>query len=128
MMLIPHYVDRSAIAGAGLFTAVDIEPGTVVYRYDNRFVVLISDAEILQMPEPAQESVWKYSYRGKGKDRLSGAVYFCADDSRFMNHSGDPNIRWQENTDTYIAVRRIAAHTEIICDYGEFSEPGDYSF
>lgn len=125
MILVPHYVAQSAIAGAGLFAGADIEKDEIVYRFDYRFVMVICDSEIQAMPEAMRAAVLKYSYRGKGRDRLAGAVYFCADDSRFMNHSATPNTRWLEHSDIYIATRRIPKDTEISCDYSEFCEPGD---
>ena len=127
MMLISHYVASSAIEGAGLFTAQDIQEGEVIYRFDYRFVMVVSEAEIREMPAVMQAVMLKYSYRGKGRDRLNGAVYYCADDSRFFNHSDAPNTRWLEESDCYVATCFIPAKTELTCDYGEFSEPGDAS-
>lgn len=125
MILVPHYVNQSEISGVGLFTARDIRSGEVVYKFDYRFVMVISEAEIKDMPAATQEAVRKYSYRGRGRERLTGAVYYCADDSRFFNHSDEPNTRWLEGEDVYVATRDIRAHTELTCDYNEFTEPGD---
>ncbi len=128
MILIPHYVASSTIAGAGLFAAVDIQPGEKIYQLEDRFLLVISEAEIKAMPAAARAATAKYSYRGKGADRLQGAVYYCADDSRFMNHSDDPNTRSVRNGEVYVAARFIAANTEITCDYGEFCDPADLCF
>ena len=128
MILIPHYVASSAIAGAGLFAAVDIQEGETVYQLDERFLLVIRDEEIQAMPAAARAATAKYSYRGKGADRLQGAVYYCADDSRFMNHSDQPNTRAIGNGEVYVAARFIAAHTELTCDYSEFCDPADLCF
>ncbi|MCK9384646.1 MAG: SET domain-containing protein [Nevskia sp.] len=127
MMLVPHYIASSNIEGVGLFAAANIAEGTRIYQFDYRFVMIISDAEIRTMPDAAQQAVLKYSYRGKGRERLVGAVYYCADDSRYFNHSNFPNTRWVEGEDVYIATADIPAHTEITCNYGEFTEPGDWA-
>ncbi len=126
MIEIEHYVGKSNIEGAGLFTAQDIQEGEVVYRFDYRFVMIISEAELRTMHPAARNAALKYSYRGRGVDRMSGAVYYCADDSRFLNHSENPNIRWVLDQDIYVATCFIPAGTEITCDYREFCEPEDY--
>lgn len=127
MMLISHYVASSAIEGAGLFTAQDIAEGEAIYQFDYRFVMVVSEAEIREMSPVMQAVMLKYSYRGRGRDRLNGAVYYCADDSRFFNHSDTPNTRWLEESDRYVATCFIPANTELTCNYNEFSEPGDAS-
>lgn len=128
MILVPHYIGSSAIAGVGLFTTVSISAGETVYRFSYRFVQIITDAEVRAMPAASRERIANYSYRGKGRDRLQGAMYYCADDSRFMNHSNQPNTCWLEDSETYIATRDIPADTELTCDYADFCEPGDLCF
>ncbi|QHS10509.1 SET domain-containing protein-lysine N-methyltransferase [Sinimarinibacterium sp. NLF-5-8] len=128
MLLIEHYIGQSPIAGAGLFCAESIARGQAVYRFDPRFVQLVLESEIAQLPVAARNALDKYTYRGHGADRLTGARYYCTDDSRFMNHSDAPNIRWDDASQTYYAVADIAARSEITCDYREFSEVGDYPF
>jgi len=128
MILIPHYVASSAIAGAGLFTAVDLEEGTEIYRADPRFLMIIRDDEIAALPPAVRQTVRKYSYRGKGEHRLQDAVYYCVDDSRFMNHADAPNTRPIGDGEVYVTTSRIPAHTELTCDYSAFSELADCCF
>ena len=125
MLLFSHYIASSAISGAGLFTAEAIPAGTVIYQFDYRFVMIVSEAEIRLMTPAQQAAMLKYSYRGRGRDRLKGAVYYCADDSRFFNHSDAPNTRWDDVRDCYVATRDIPANSEVTCDYREFTEEGD---
>ena len=131
MILIRHFVAPSSVEGVGLFTLEDIQKDQPVYQFDWRFVMLISSAELAEMPEAARESILKYSYRGRGAHRLSGAFYYCADDSRFFNHSDTPNCKWVEGDELYIASTFIPANTELTCDYREFVDPsdlGEYNF
>ena len=128
MMLVPHYVDRSPIAGLGLYCATDLSAGTVIYRHDERFVVIIRNEELAAMPEAMQESVLRYSYRSRGARRLSNALYYCADDARFMNHADDPSTRWRPETDDYVTTRDLPAGSELSCDYRDFCEPEDCDF
>lgn len=128
MLTIHHYVAPSTIAGCGLFCTSDLRKGEIVYKFDYRFVMLISDAEIKSLNQGMQEAILKYSYRGVGNDRLTGAVYYCVDDSRFMNHSDTPNTIWIPDTETYVAAHDIPAHSELTCNYKDFCEPGEYCF
>ncbi len=127
-MLVAHYVDRSAIAGLGLYCASDLHAGDVVYRFDERFVIVVTDDELADLPAPVRESVLRYSYRGRGLRRLSGAMHYCADDARFMNHADPPSTRWRPDTDDYVAVRDLPAGSELTCDYRDFCEPDDCEF
>ncbi|WP_428309677.1 SET domain-containing protein [Hydrocarboniphaga sp.] len=128
MILVPHYVDRSAIEGLGLFCAQALKAGEAIYRYDWRFVMVMTDAEVRELPAAMQQAVLKYSYRGRGARRLSGAMYYCADDSRFMNHSDAPSTLWREEAGVYVAARDLPAGSELSCDYRDFCEPEDCEF
>lgn len=128
MILVPHYVAASPIAGLGLFTASEVAEGETVYQFDRRLVLIFTDAEVRQMPQAMQQRLAIYSYRGKGSERLLDAMYYGADDSRFMNHSDQPNTRWLAESETYVATQAIAADSELTCDYAEFCERGDLCF
>ncbi|MDB5970948.1 MAG: lysine methyltransferase [Hydrocarboniphaga sp.] len=128
MILVPHYVDRSAIEGLGLFCAAALQTGQAIYRYDWRFVMIISETELCELPEAMQQAVLKYSYRGRGTQRLSGAMYYCADDARFMNHADEPSTLWDEDQGQYVAARDLPAGAELTCDYRDFCEPEDCEF
>jgi len=128
MLTIPHYVAQSSISGCGLFCSNEIKRGEVIFKYDYRFVMLISDAEINSLNDGMREAILKYSYRGIGKDRLNGAVYYCIDDSRFMNHSDQPNTQWIPTDEIYVAISDIPADSELTCNYSDFCESGEYCF
>ena len=128
MILVPHYVDRSAIEGLGLYCAAPLQAGQPVYRHDARFVMIVSEVELRELPEAMQQSVLKYSYRGRGAQRLSGAMYYCADDARFMNHADEPSTLWREAENVYVAARDLPAGSELTCDYRDFCEPQDCEF
>lgn len=128
MILVKHYVGNSTISGAGLFTAEPVSKGYPIYEFDYRFVQIIADSEVRLMPDSMQEAVYKYSYRGKGRDRLVGAVYYCADDSRFMNHEKSPSTIWIEEKGIYVAARDLPADSELTCDYSDFCDENDMCF
>lgn len=128
MMLVRHYVGASRVAGAGLFCAEPLARGTPVYRYDERFLIAIPDTELAAMPEAMREAVLRYSFRGRGAARHAAAVWFCADDSRFMNHADTPTTVWDETQQAYLAASDLPAHTELTCHYLDFCEPEDLDF
>lgn len=128
MLIVNHYVSKSNIEGCGLFCSEDVKKGDIIFRYDYRFVMLISDSEIASLPAAMQAAVLKYSYRGVGKDRLVGAVYYCIDDSRFMNHSEHPNTLWIESDEIYVASCDIPKNSELTCNYSDFCESGEFCF
>lgn len=128
MLTVKHYVAKSDVEGVGLFCSEGIRKNHVIFKYDFRFVMLISDAEVESLHPAMREAILKYSYRGVGKDRLSGAFYYCVDDSRFMNHSDDPNTLWLPEEEVYIAAHDISANTELTCNYSDFCESGEFCF
>lgn len=48
-----------------------------------------------------------------------GGYLLDGDNARFLNHSLEPNIEFRADADGY-ALRDIAAHEELGCDYGQF--------
>jgi len=111
------------VDGIGVFCSNDVKKGELVYKFEWDFVLIISEGEIDEMLPHQQEMMRKYSYYGKGKDRLTDEVYFCTDDSRFLNHSDKPNLHCLD--DCYFASCDISEHSELFCNYREFTEPGD---
>lgn len=128
MLLVAHYVASSPVAGAGLYCAEPLLRGTPVYRYDERFLLRFSDADLAALPPPAREAVLKYSFRGRGERRRAGVVWYCADDSRFMNHATVPSTVWDEASQLYRAATGLPAHSELTCNYLDFCEPEDLDF
>lgn len=128
MLHIPHYVGTSAIAGVGLFTAIDLAAGQLIYTCDPRTLHILRDAELDALPAGVQDSWRRYLYRGRGKDRLADGWYYCSDDARFFNHAAPANCRWVEARECYVAARDLPAHSELTCDYFEFCEPADVPY
>jgi len=117
MLLVPTYAAASAIQGIGLFAAVPIAKGTMIWRFEAAFDRIISEAEFDKLPEVARSFVDRYGYI---TPQIPGGWVVSLDNTRFINHSATPNT---DNTApiTY-AARDIAKDEEITCDYGEFCE------
>lgn len=80
------------------------------------------------MPLGMQEAISKYGYNGKGNHHLNDSVYYCTDDSRFMNHSETPSLTWIPDREIYVASYDMIAGTELTCDYSDFCEKNDLCF
>ncbi len=114
MLHIPTYVAPSRIAGMGLFTAEDLEPGTVIWEYNHGVDWKITPEELEQFPEPYLSWLRHYLYRDD-----SGIYVLCGDNAKFMNHDDDPNC--DDSGPLYTVTRRpIEAGEELTCDYRLF--------
>lgn len=116
MLLVSTYVAPSAIEGVGVFAATDIARGTLIWRLDHRFDLLIS-RHLLDEGEPSErELLMRYAYPHAPDPRF---MIYESDNGRFMNHSFDPNTDFT-GPDKGFARRDIAAHEELTGDYAEF--------
>lgn len=120
MLLVPTYLDKSPIAGIGLFAATDIPTDTHIWTYIDGFDVMFSKAAIHRLPAQVLEFLKIY---GHYEDVNSGEVCLCTDNARFMNHSDDPNTR-DAHAGTF-ASRMIVKGEEITANYDDFSVHGD---
>lgn len=117
MLLVPTFATASAIQGVGLFAAAPIARGTLIWRFEPAFDRIIPEAEFARLPEVARAFVERYGYV---TPQIPGGWVVSLDNTRFINHSADPNT---DNTrpETF-AARDIAEGEEITCDYGEFCD------
>lgn len=123
MMLVPCYLAPSSIEGLGVFSTVAIRKGDIVWAFDDRFDRLIPKVDIETSPEHLQAFFLRYCYDMPGfPDHLA----LDADEGRFMNHSGTPNLDFL-SVDKGVALRDIPAGEELTCDYREFTT-GDLVF
>lgn len=114
MLHIPTYVAPSRIAGMGLFSATDLEAGTIIWEYTHGVDWKISPEELERFPEPYVSWLRHYLYRDD-----SGIYVLCGDNAKFMNHDDDPNC--DDSGDVYTVTRRaVEAGEELTCDYRLF--------
>lgn len=114
MLRIPTYVAPSGIAGMGLFTGVDLEPGTIIWEYTEGIDWQISPEELEDFPEPYRSHLFHHAYLDE-----SGSYVLCGDNARFMNHADDPNC--DDSGEVHTVVRRpVRAGEELTCDYRLF--------
>ena len=128
MMLINYKLDKDIWGGIGMYANENIKKHDVVYIYNSSLIEIMSLTDIQALPDAARNAILKYSYSGKGQHKLVGAVYYGIDDSRFMNHSDDPSLIYDETYECYTAARTLYVGEELTCDYNDFCERGSFCF
>jgi uncharacterized protein len=118
MMIVPTYLAPSRINGIGLFAGAFISKGTVVWEFDGRVDLLVTDAEFDAMPPATREVVERYAYINEKGHRI-----FCNDNAKFMNHEDDANLEAVMLSKEYgvdRAKRDIQEDEELTIDYRQF--------
>lgn len=114
MLQIPTFVAPSRIAGVGLFSARDLEPGTVIWEFTPGVDWEIPPGDLERFPEPYRSQLRHYLYRDD-----TGLYVLCGDNAKFMNHEDDPNC--DDSDQVHTVVRRaVEAGEELTCDYRQF--------
>ena len=117
MMLVRCYLAPSRIEGLGVFAGEPIRKGQEVWRFDARFDRLIPKADLADLPPHAREFFERYGY---DMPDAPDCLALDADESRFMNHAGQPNVAFSAPQAGY-AVRDIAEGEELTSDYAQFT-------
>lgn len=126
-LLVDTYLKEVPGKGIGLISSEFITKGSVVYKDDLRFDRLIKQSEVDLMPASQKKFIDTYCSFIKEYD----AYYLCMDNSRFINHSFSPNLKWDDEHKQYIADTNITPGIELTSNYtefDEFSKKGDFGF
>ncbi len=122
MLLIKTKIGPSKIEGIGLFADEFIAKGTMVQKFQPGFDLVISENEISKLSEPAREQFLKYAYKNK-----TGNYILCFDNTRFLNHSDNPNLISDDpDEEVDFAARDIQAGEELTVNYKDFDLDFDY--
>jgi SET domain-containing protein len=114
MFRVPTYVARSSIHGHGVFAAVPIPRGTLVWQFDPGTDWTLTEEEFAAFPEKLRVQMEAWTYQNE-----EGDYVLCSDGAKFMNHSFEPNCDDRGWVET-VAGRDIEAGEELTCDYREF--------
>ena len=119
MLLISTTVKPSVIHGLGCFTNEPIKNGQLIWVYDHQFDLSIKEVELSRFPKPIQDFLDHYCYTLiENNERC---LVLCGDNSRYMNHSDNPNIiNNPDGSYSNIACRDIDIGEELTCDYFSF--------
>ena len=123
MMTVETELKPSPISGIGTFAVSLIPKGTPVWKLDERFYVLVNEAEIPTFPPIIQNLIRKYGYPHLIRD---GVICCDIDNGRFMNHSDAANTDFRDPRQG-LALRDIEPGEEITCNYNDFM-PGFRGF
>lgn len=117
MLLIPTEVRKSPIHGVGLFTLKAVPKGQMIWRFVEGLDLTVPQAKIRTL-HPTVRAFFK-TYASLGK----GTYYVDVDNTRFMNHSNNPNVRTGQGKSPMFASRDIPKGAELLCNYRVFDAP-----
>jgi SET domain-containing protein len=114
MMIVKNYVAPSKIHGVGLFAGEDIQCGRKIFVLNDRTDIVMSKSSMHAYGSEFVRFMIIFAY----EDFYTHDMYISVDNSRFMNHSSDPNTEWDRKYGW--ATRFISNDEEITCDYHTF--------
>ena len=120
-------VGQSKIHGLGLFAKKLIPKGTVWWHAREEDVMIITKEQFLMLDSSVKSPLMEdymttlliYSYYERDLDSL----VFCLDNSRYVNHSINPNSGPPEDESAFcsVAQRDIQSGEEITEDYSKYT-------
>lgn len=115
MLTVKTYLDKSPIAGLGVFAAENITRDQMIWTFVIGFDRIMTEEERMALPEPARSYLETYAFWENGK------IVFTGDNDRYTNHSEASNTYVAENGNIH-ARTDIAKGTEIRGNYKDFDE------
>lgn len=115
MFIVRTSLRPSSIHGIGVFAEEPIRKGQLVWQFDSRMDIVIPLDKINEFPKAMQDYLKMLAYvEGVNGSRV---MVLCADNSKHVNHSDDPNL-----VDTPDGLQELAAHDiavgeELTCNY-----------
>jgi len=121
MILVKTKIGLSRIEGIGIFADEFIPKGTPVWKFQEGFDLKIKKEELAKLSEPSKKQFLKYSYLNPETNEY----ILCFDDSRFFNHSDNPNcigiVSAEDGEEIDITTRDIQKDEELTCNYKDFT-------
>ncbi|MBS0242415.1 MAG: SET domain-containing protein [Proteobacteria bacterium] len=116
MMMVETELRSSPISGIGVFACEFVPKGTLIWKLDERFYLMVRKDDVPGFPALMQKHLARYCY-----PHMTRSDLICCeiDNGRFMNHSDDANTNF---TDPELAwtTRDIQVGEEITCNYADF--------
>lgn len=118
MLVVKTKIGQSKIEGIGLFADQYIPKGTITWKFNPKFDIYFDPVEVEGMSELQKDLIIRFAYLSK----KSGKYVYSIDNTRFTNHSTNPNIaedeKDSENAEICtIAIRDILMGEEMTIDY-----------
>jgi SET domain-containing protein len=115
MLMVKTKIAPSNISGIGLFADEFIPKGTMVWKFQNDFDLILSKEEVEKLSVPTQKQFYNYAYL----DKKYNKYMLCSDDARFFNHSDNFNCD-ERIDDITTATRDIEIGEELTVNYKDF--------
>lgn len=120
MLLVKTKIEPSKVHGIGLFADQFIPKGTPIWEFTPGLDIKMTEDELQKLSEPSREQYVNYCYHSL----VDNSYVLCFDDSRFINHSKNPNMKSADSPKNEegmdIALRDIEKGEELTCDCREF--------
>lgn len=113
MIIVKNKLDRSLISGIGLFADQFILKGDLIWKMTSISVFKISPAKYEELSQIEKNFILEKDYYWLDE---YGNYSIPIDDSRFVNHSNDPNII-ETDPNFCVASRDIKPNEELTIDY-----------
>lgn len=119
MLVVKTKIGQSKIEGIGLYADQFIPKGTITWKFDPRFDIYFDPKEVEVMSELQKDLIIHFAYLSK----KSGKYVYSIDNTRFTNHSTNPNIAEDEKLSEgdaeicTVAIRDIQIGEEMTIDY-----------
>lgn len=115
MFIVSVYVDKSSIAGLGLFAKKPIAKGQMIWQFHPKIDVQFTPEEWEQLPPEILENLEEHAWQSYP----NGTIYYEATAGKYINHSDTPNTDFTKDGVGFALVD-IAVGEEITSDYREF--------
>ena len=125
MLTVKTYLAPSAIHGIGLFAAESIPVNTVVWQYSEYVDKIYSGELFLHLCQNVNLCTLQHILASSYK--RGGRYFYLTDNSRFINHSEQPNLAFKDDY-SEVSLREINAHEEILENYLLSYDSSDFFF
>lgn len=113
MFIIKTKLDKSSISGIGLFANQFVAKNEIVWQITSISVLKIDSEHYTKLSILEKNFIEEKDYYWLDENRC---YMIPIDDSRFVNHSNDPNII-EKDDGYYVALHDIHPNEEITIDY-----------
>ena len=113
MIVVKTKLDKSLISGIGLFANEDILKGDLIWKMTSISVFQITPDKYETLSQIEKDFITEKDYYWLDDN---GNYLIPIDDSRFMNHSNNPNII-EIHENFCVASRNIKKNEELTIDY-----------
>jgi hypothetical protein len=125
MLIIETKLKEAPGKGIGLFADENIKKGQTVWIENPLFYRIIPYYEFRRLPGIQKEFIKKHATEYP-KEKI---FYLDLDDTRFINHSPIPNIKWLPDSPIAVATKNIKKGEEILVNYLDLNpdQPLDFA-